>query len=63
MFQASNDDDGCDSMAVIITELKTYICTQLCRSLIMSVTQLLMDASDCALSKSPYISDLDVLFT
>jgi len=29
----------------------------------MYVTQLLMNASDCALSKLLYISNLDVLFT
>lgn len=29
----------------------------------ISVIQLLMDASDCALSESPYISNLDTLST
>jgi hypothetical protein len=29
----------------------------------ISVIQLLMDASDCAFSESPYISNLDTLFT
>lgn len=29
----------------------------------ISVIPLLMDASDCAFSESPYISNLDTLFT